>query len=79
MSISDVPNRILFESRYKSNAPHLPFLVTTRKDIWTVELSYWLLEYVGKNRKDWEWEWNNVYMFGFKNEEDKVKFILKWL
>ena len=79
-------HQILFsseiQSRYLSTDPHFPFIALTKDSIWCGDLANWLLDYVGENHKDWEWWWStgcNSYLFEFKNEEDKVKFILRWL
>lgn len=70
-------------SRYGFETSHLPFIAAIKKDsIWTPELGKWLLENVGINHKNWEWWYDSnedSWKFEFKNEEDKVMFILRWL
>lgn len=39
------------------------------------EVTSWLQE----NIKNWSWMPGNPGYFGFETEEDKVKFILRWL
>ncbi len=81
-----------FESRWMSKNPHFPFVVCipnwnslTNKyhPIWSYDLAYWLLFNVGSNHINWEWLWESYpvmcWKFEFKEEEDKVKFILRWL
>ncbi len=72
------PNGLL-HSRHLLDTPHFPFVVSFELDIWSPELGTWLLS-IGKNHIQWEWWWQNgIYNFEFKEEEDKVKFILRWL
>ena len=75
------------DSRYLSTDPHFPFIVSI--NLWSDggshpfhddDLSCWLLDYIGENHKDWEWWWNGgTWLFEFKREEDKVRFILRWV
>lgn len=80
-----------FDSRWRSINPHFSFIVFIPNrvvNIWTYELAYWLLYNIGTNHEDWEWWWDSEWpssghsagwKFEFKEEEDKVKFILRWL
>ncbi len=38
----------------------------------------WLEDEIGIRRLDWEWDLQNA-RFYFTREEDKVKFILRWI
>ena len=75
-----------FNSRHKSKDPHFQFVVSIQDyNFWKVvdnKCRRWLLSNVGINHEDWEWWWDGSvrsYKFEFKHEEDKVKFILRWL
>ncbi len=71
-----------FGSRYTSNEPHFQFVALLETPLWTSELGDWLLCNVGKNHETWEWWFDTgaqKWKFEFENEEDKVKFILRWL
>lgn len=70
-----------FDSRFKSNKPHFPFIVEIYDINHTnLKLGQWLLYNIGENHKCWEWWWiAGYYKFEFKTEENKVKFILRWL
>lgn len=77
-----IPFNSEIKSRYLSIDPHFSFIVLIKDSIWCSELADWLLKYIGENHKNWEWWWSTdlqSYSFEFKNEEDKVKFILRWL
>jgi len=68
-----------FSSRYRDDQQFL-FIVSICTDrFWTPELGSWLLQFIGKNHENWEWLWDDTWIFEFKEEEDKVKFILRWL
>ena len=41
-------------------------------------LTKWLLEEIGIADRDWAYNWMNSKLY-FKTEEDRVKFILRWL
>ena len=45
---------------------------------WKGGITKWLLENIGIVNQDWEYSWylNELW---FKSEEDRVKFILRWL
>ncbi len=74
-----------FDSRWRSANPHFLFITSVPNrtlNIWTYELGYWLLYNIGTNHVNWEWWWDGkdiCWKFEFKEEEDKVKFILRWL
>lgn len=52
---------------------------TGYREFWD-HIVYWLEKEMGPINKNWTYEWNHVgYDFKFKYEEDKVKFILRWL
>ena len=71
-----------FNSRFRDTTKHFPFITIFENNIWSDELGSWLINTVGENHINWEWWWNmhqNKYLFEFKYEEDKVKFILRWL
>ena len=69
-------------SRYMQKTLHFPFVVRIYGyDWWTLRKKNWMYN-MGTNHVDWEWWWNSsdsCYLFEFKYEEDKVKFILRWL
>ncbi len=66
------------DSRYLSTEPHFPFVVSISNFNWTINIERWLLN-TGKNHEDWEWWYDGEWKFEFKNEEDKVRFILQWV
>ena len=74
-----------FYSRVSSTHPHFLFVACIPahcRTIWCYELAHWLIYNVGRNNKNWEWWWDDkdaCCKFEFKEEEDKVKFILRWL
>lgn len=47
-----------------------------RNTLLPLQMLNWLESEIGERDKDWGW---NLHQFCFKHEEDKVKFILKWL
>ncbi len=86
-----IAHNTALNSRYLSTDPHFSFIVAVTENIWKStehsfgdksDLSIWLQDEVGENHKDWEWWWSTAskaWLFEFKREEDKVKFILRWL
>lgn len=74
----------------KTSAPPLLYNVTLkigahpRKNVALTytQISDWLTSNIGEEKIDWEWYYiglQNSWQFKFNTEEDKVKFILKWI
>lgn len=44
------------------------------------QIIIWLENEIGPMNQNWTYEWDhNKYYFKFKTEEDKVRFILRWV
>ena len=57
-------------------------LVTRTSEYWEFweQIVSWLVKEVGPINQAWTYRWDeNTYCFYFKYEEDKVKFILRWI
>ncbi len=56
------------------------YSVKTEEIFWDSDYSWeiysWLQNEIGS--ENWDWSWNKRTLI-FANEEDKVKFILRWL
>lgn len=59
----------------------------TARQIITNEITTWLKDNVGNEEKDWTWTIffpdgglvKTFDLFRFNNEEDRIKFILRWV
>lgn len=58
---------------------YYPVVVPTSQSIDDyIAMDNWLWNEIGEEEVDWEWGQQANYVF-FYSEEDKVKFILRWL
>ena len=73
--------------KYEDHFEHEVFLFTKlaseidvkiHNTLLNLEILEWLLDEVGERHKTWGWDLG-ISKFYFVREEDKVKFILRWL
>ena len=67
---------IRYEIRYDSDVPIESVSITIPGGLSDPDQYNWLEAEIGKRTIDW---WYSYPWLRFKHEEDRVKFILKWL
>jgi len=62
-----------------SRPPVFPYSVHISSKVrWKGGITKWLLENIGISARDWDYSWYKNEL-QFKTEEDRVKFILRWM
>ena len=70
------------QNRRRIRSGQLRYAVKRSTGYWEFwdEIVIWLEKEMGPINENWTYQWDDtMYSFKFKTEEDKVKFILRWL